>query len=273
MTEQVEASAGETATAGVAEVVRPAGPRTIYKTGAGMKFWLTAAMLLLGFFFVAMVATLVFWLSHGILGNALTLAIAIAIYGVCLLLLIAHVVYTYRKRVDLGETAVGLCVPVWRGSTPTLSYVKRKIPYDQVAAVETRGEIYKAAGVPTLLKAACVVTKDGERIHLGYQHETSEDSSFKVGEIAEEIARRAGVPVSDKGIVRVGSHAVAAMHGTTPPWDKAGEITAAGQPVTAEQYERMISGNHKLMYYIAFVVLGLALLGFVVDLGQSGYLN
>ena len=53
-----------------------------------------------------------------------------------------------------------------------------------------------------MLRGMRVLTKDGSAVPLGTLNEANADPAFPLTEIAEEIARRAGVGVLDRGVVR-----------------------------------------------------------------------
>ena len=178
---------------------------TVYKAGGGRKFVLTVVLLVLMPFLISLPVMVAWRATAGHLHDAMTLGIGGAIFVAAALFLLVHIVYSYRSRIEVRDDAVKLTVPRWRGPTPGLRYVKYEIPYSDLEKVETRGEIYKEIAVPTLLRSAVLTTKTGERIHLGYVHEASEDPAFPIAHIAEEISRRSGVPLGVKASVKVGN--------------------------------------------------------------------
>lgn len=246
--------------------------KTVYKASGGRKTALTLFLLLVMPFFISLPFIIGMRVSRGLISDSVPLIVAALVIGVSLALMLSHVIYSYRTRIELGDTGVKMTVPDWKGPTPGLRYVKHEIPYDQIARIETRGEVYRELAVPSMMRASTVLTKTGQRIHLGYSHETSEDPAIPVTEIAARIAERAGVEVREKESIRVGSQYKAMLKGT-PAWDTADDETEGHRRVTGDDYAKLIQSNHKYMFYLAFVVMGLALIALVVDLGRSGFLN
>ena len=93
-----------------------------------------------------------------------------------------------------------------------------EVPYKDLAAVETRGEIYRYMVLPVIVQSACLVRKDGKRLTLGYVRENSEDPPMPFNTIAEQIAERAGVPLIRRGIVE-GNTGLRALIQEEPGWD------------------------------------------------------
>lgn len=245
---------------------------TVYRAGGGRKFVLTVVLLVLMPFLISLPVMVAWRAMAGHLNDALSLGIGGAIFVAAALFLLVHIVYSYRSRIEVRDDAVKLTVPKWRGPTPGLRYVKREIPYSDLEKIETRGEIYKEIAVPTLMRSAVLTTKSGERIHLGYVHEASEDPAFPVGHIAEEISRRSGVPLGVKASVKVGSQYKALVKGT-PAWEMGGDSGSPEHEMARAEYEKLVHKNHVYMFYLAFILFGLAAIAFIVDVGRSGLLN
>lgn len=121
------------------------------------------------------------------------------------------------------------------------------------------------------MRAVRITTKDGERRRLGCQHETSEDLAFPTLEIAKLVAQRAGVTVKKRAGVRVGSQYWPLLTGV-PAWDH-GEDIDASRGITEADMKRLVAANHRLMFVLAFLRLGLAGIALLVDLGRAAYLN
>lgn len=251
---------------------RPQSSPTIFRAGGGRKFVLTVVLLVLMPFLVSLPVMILWRAGAGHIGDAATLAIGGIVFVSAALFLLSHIVYSYRGRIEVGDDAVRLSVPKWRGPTPGLRYVKQEIKYSDIDKIETRGEIYKEIAVPTLLRSAMLTTKNGERVHLGYVHEASEDPAFPIREIADEISRRSGVPIGVKASVKVGSQYKALVKGT-PPWDMGGDAGSPEHELARAEYETLVHKNHVYMFYLAFILFGLAAIAFIVDIGRSGLLN
>lgn len=244
----------------------------VFKASGGRKLALTAIMALLLPFFLSMPAMILWRASRGLTVDAVALGIGALVFGLSMLFLLVHVINSHRQRIEVGPETVTLKVPKFRGPTPGFRYHDRTLPLTAIERVETRGEVYRELGVPTLMRTATVVTKDGERLPLGYAHETNEDPAFPVSRMAELIAERAKVPLVRKDDVQVGS-SYRALLGGLPGWDKAGIATEASLQMSAAQYQQLKSRNHWLMFYLALTVIGLAVIGFIADLGAHGVFN
>jgi hypothetical protein len=252
--------------------VVPAPARTVYKASRGRKVALTFFVLLILPFLTALPFVIGMRVTRGLFLDSLPLVLVGVILAACFAFLLSHILYSYRTRIELGEAALKLNVPAWKGPTPGLSYIRREVPYAEIDRIEMRGEVYKELAVPSMMRAVTLVLKGGERIHLGYSHETSEDPAIPVTDIAARIAERAKIVMREKESIRVGSQYKAMIRGT-PSWDDAADETERHRRVAEDDYRKLVQSNHKLMFHLAFVVLGLALIALVVDLGRNGYLN
>ncbi len=123
-----------------------------------------------------------------------------------------------HSRINLGADAAKFVLPNWRGPTPLFPYSECTIPYDDVAAVETRSEIYRYFVLPVIVRSACLVRKDGRRLTLGYVQDQPLDPWIPFHTIAEQVAQRASVPITYRGVVD-GSSGLRALIQDEPPWD------------------------------------------------------
>ncbi len=173
-----------------------------YAAGFGRKFFFWTAFLLLLPFFASLPAMFYQRASKGLWFDAAGLVVTSVAFTALMALLLVGLLYSVRAQVVLGDKSVSLSLPLRGGPTPLLKYASHDVPYDQIAAVETRREIYGGTLAPVFMRGARLKTKDGQVISLGYVSEANPDSLFPVPVIAAEIARRAGVPVTDHGSVR-----------------------------------------------------------------------
>lgn len=179
------------------------GERLVYQAGAVRRTLLSIVFLLLLPFFVSLPAMLYQRLTHQLWTDTGGFAIFALAFVCVMLLVVFELIRSIRSRVELGESALSFTLPAARAAAmPKLLYRRREIPYSTIEAVETRREIYGGAFAPVLLRGARIITKDGEKVPLGYVSEANVDPILPFGEIAQEVARRAGVPVTDRGNVR-----------------------------------------------------------------------
>jgi hypothetical protein len=120
-------------------------------------------------------------------------------------------------RIEVGSTHVKITTPRLRGPLPLLSTIRAELPYDEIAAVEVREEIYSSFGLAvTAQRAFSLVTRDGARLPLGVMAENW-GGQLPFDEAAQRIARRAGLPLVNRGVVYVGGVTRAMISGP-PPW-------------------------------------------------------
>ena len=77
----------------------------------------------------------------------------------------------------------------------------RDIPYSDVAGIDTRNEIYGRKLAPVLLTSTRIATKSGPPLVLGYANANDANPQIPFTDIGAEIAKRAGVAVTDHGTV------------------------------------------------------------------------
>ena len=136
-------------------------------------------------------------LVHGLWFDTIGLILFSALFTGLMALLGVQLYLSLRSRVELGETAVRITLPQSAGATPMLHFINKEIPYDKIAAVETRCVLFGNAMAPVLLRATRLLLKDGEHVRLGNVNEDNVDSALPFPEIGAKIAQRAGVEVVD----------------------------------------------------------------------------
>lgn len=134
--------------------------------------------------------------------STIGLAILAVGFAVLMFLVFVEMLFSIRARVDIGQDSVRMTLPAGRGLVPMLQYRRHDIPYADIKAIEVRREVYGGSLAPVLLRGARILTKDGAAVQLGYLNEANVDPAFPFGEIADQIADRAGLQVIDRGAVR-----------------------------------------------------------------------
>ncbi len=180
----------------------PKPERTVYEASGGRKLAFSFIFLLLLPFFASLPAMLFWRVSQGHWLGTFGLVVLAVGFAFIMLLVVVELMQSLRSRVELGDTSVKMTLPSGRGPTPLVRYRTNEVPYDQIKAVETRGEVYGGSAMPVLLKGARLILKDDSAVKLGYVSEANADPCFPFPEIAQKIAARAGVPVEYKGCVR-----------------------------------------------------------------------
>ena len=181
-------------------------------------------VLLAGFLAVVLVGCAVMWLFFAAMLVAtnvdhLLLRVVVVAAGLILLVLAIYsllMINVIANRVEVGPKRVKLRIARMRGPLPISGLIRAEVPYDDIASIETREEVYSSFGLTTVLRAFSLVTRDGARFPLGVMTENSA-AQPPYDQAAQRIAARAGVAVVDKGAVRVGGIVRGSVH-DTPSW-------------------------------------------------------
>ena len=174
----------------------------VYAANGARKLAFSFIFLLLLPFFVSLPAMLFWRLTQGQWLGTLGLMVLAIGFTFIMFLVVVELMQSLRSRVELGETSVKMTLPSGRGPTPLLRYRTHEVPYGQIKAVETRGEVYGGSVAPIVLKGARLILKDDSTVKLGYVSEANMDPCFPFPEIAHQIAERAGLQVEHRGCVR-----------------------------------------------------------------------
>jgi len=176
--------------------------RRVYSAGALRKTMLSFIFLLLLPFFGSLAPMFIQRFGAVPVPDMVGFVAMAAAFALLMLLILFELILSVRSRVVLDTSALRFTLPARGGIVPAFSYATHEIPYDQIDYVEVRREVYGGRLAPVLLKGARVVTKDGQKIPLGYVSEANEDAVIPFPEIATELALRIGKPVVDRGAVR-----------------------------------------------------------------------
>lgn len=218
-------------TATAAEQQPPAEPelptQTYYECGAGRKTFFSFAFVLLLPFYVSLPIMLYQRISSQLWLDTWQLMILALLFTVVMVLILFELIFSLRSEVEIGEEAVSFTLPSGGGgAVPWLSYESRRVPYEEIDAIETRREIYGGSMAPMMMQTVRIITKTGERIQLGRTNEKDDDPKFPFPQIARQIAARAGVAIVDRGNIMQEFHrrmfglANRAEAGDTPEIDK-----------------------------------------------------
>lgn len=183
------------------ESTAPKPEIVVYSASGGHKTVFSLLFLILLPFFVSLPAMFIMRVQAGLWDDAIGHGVMAIGFAILMFLVLIELINALRARIVLGEEKLHMTLPSGRGPTPMLRYKSYDIPYDQVHTVETRREIYGGSLVPVMLKGARIITKDGQKIPLGYVSEANVDPAFPYPEIAQQIAERARLPLIDRGSV------------------------------------------------------------------------
>jgi hypothetical protein len=244
-------------TAGLDQPAAPVHPeRTIYAASGARKTMISFLFLLLLPFFASLPAMLGMRISHGLWGDAIGLGVMALAFLAVMFLLLVNLMFSLRARVQLGEKSLRLTLPTGRGPTPMLRYRTAEIAYSDIAAVETRREIYGGALAPVLLSGARIVKKDGTSVQLGYDADSNPDQAFPYVEIAHNIAKHAGLTVQDKGHVR--RSLTSKVMGIASTGDSA--------TVDAAEIARLNGAHRRFVLALVLLLTALVVTGIAMDL-------
>ncbi|MFN3743942.1 MAG: hypothetical protein ACK4TL_04480 [Hyphomicrobiaceae bacterium] len=234
--------------------------RIVYRPGGTRRFLLAMAILLLLPFAASAPIMLVQRLSAGIWIGTGGLALLAVAFAIILGLLTTQFIHALRARVVLGPQTVEVTLPAGRWLTPALTYQSRTIHYEDIQAVETRGEVYGGAIAPVLMQGVSLITRDGERIPLGHVNAHCEDPALPCLSIGCEIARRAGIEVQDRGAVH---------RKVTRPMMGLMASVSPDKPLAPEDMARISSRHRQVMIGIAAGLVVLLGIGLAMDLAAG----
>ncbi len=190
----------------------------IYTYSRGLRLVLGVGFALFLLFIVNAGAGAIWLATHNLPSTALVFGLMF-IFGLIILLYIGVFLFAAsHMELELGQSRARMVLPSWRGPTPFFPYTEIEVPYSEITAVETRGEIYRYLLLPTMMRAVSVVHRDGERLTLGYLRENSAEPAVALDEVADHLAQRAGVQVVKRGVVDGGNKFRALIHNELP-WD------------------------------------------------------
>lgn len=233
----------------------------IYQASSGRKIALIVVFIGLLPFFISLPFMIYLRASKGFTYDAIILAFIMVLFALWLTFLGIHILSSLRTKIRLNELDAEFILPNWRGPLPLLPYRKISMTYDDVQKVEQRGEIYREAILPVMMRSSCIITQDGSRHILGYSKEMATDPAFPFSEISHEIAMRAGLPLSDLGTVLAGGQYKAAIKGP-PDWDK--------PPLSPEVVQTAHRASQKFWWITVAIGAAFIVVGILIKLWSIG---
>jgi len=176
--------------------------QTYYECGAGRKLFFSFAFILLLPFYISLPAMLFQRISSGLWVDTWQLSLLAVLFTILMALIVFELIFSLRAKVDIGEKSVAFTLPSGGGGTvPVIFYESRDIPYEDIQSVEQRCEILGGRYAPMMMCTVRLILKDGETIMLGRTNEKDDDPKFPFPIIAQQIAKRVGEEVVDRGNV------------------------------------------------------------------------
>jgi hypothetical protein len=130
----------------------------------------------------------------------------------------------------LDATGIILDLPGGRSLVHKPPACRETVPYADVVALETRLEAYPSLGLTMMQRAYRLTRHSGAAIFLFEERALSARSTASCEALAAEIARRAGAPLKDLGVVLGGGGILGAWFVRVPDWS-AGSVTPGEQAV------------------------------------------
>jgi hypothetical protein len=226
------------------------------------KTLLSLVFLLLLPFFVSLPAMLYQRLTHQLWTDTIGFAIFAGAFALVMLLVVYELIHSLRSRVEINDTALKFTLPAAPGiGMPKLRYRKMEIPYSQIDSVEMRREIYGGSMAPILLRGARVITKEGDKIPLGYISEANVDPTLPLPDIASEVARRCGIEVTDRGNVR--REFRRKLRGIQT-------VAGVDEGIPAAEVESLNRRHHNLVLMLCCGLFLMIAAGVLIDVSKSG---
>ena len=149
--------------------------------------------------------------------------------ALCLTLLVllsaATTLYCWRDMrgkmggvIVLDETGINLDLPRRRSLLHRPPACRQTVPYAEVLAVETRVEAYPSQGMTMMQRAYQLTRRSGAAIFLFEERALAARPTASCEALAAEVARRAGAPLKDLGIVVGGGGLLGAWFVRVPDW-------------------------------------------------------
>ncbi len=122
-------------------------------------------------------------------------------------------------RVVLGRDAVMFDLPATRSLIHRLPAQRLTVPYNEIAAIESRLEAYRSFGIVQMQRAYALRRRNGDLIFLFEDRALGTPLQTSLFEdIATKLAARAGVPVRDLGMVQGGGGFLCVWGTRAPEW-------------------------------------------------------
>ena len=191
-----------------------------FRTPIGPRLFTLLGVLIVGGASAAMAVAAVFLLVSGqwVLGALVLAPLAVFMAG-----LTGYLVKDLRGkwglRVALEADALVLDLPVGRSLIhhPGAQYLR--IPYDDIAAIETRLEAYVTLGMAMLQRAYVLRRKSGQLIFLFEDRAIGTQFRSSIfAKLVAEIAARAAAPVRDLGMAEGRGGFLAVWGAQAPDW-------------------------------------------------------
>ena len=165
----------------------------VVSAGPWRIFLLGPLLVLAGMVFLSLALVMVYVDVANPLGRLALWGAALGLAAMALYFLLLAAALT--MRVEVAPDALRLRIPRWQSVLPWFPWIRAGIPYADIAAVETRDEVYSSFGLTSVQTAYSIATKAGRRIVLGFTSPLA-TWNYPFDEAAARIARNATVTVA-----------------------------------------------------------------------------
>jgi hypothetical protein len=125
----------------------------------------------------------------------------------------------FGLRVVFDRDAVTFDLPATRSLIHHLPAQRLTIPYNEIAAIETRLEAYRSLGMAQMQRAYALRRRSGDLIFLFEDRALAAPLKTSLFEdVAAKLAARAGVPLRDVGMVKGGGGFLGVWGTRAPDW-------------------------------------------------------
>jgi hypothetical protein len=135
----------------------------------------------------------------------------------------------HRLLIEADEEGLSLRLPPGRSLTHKADWCVRRVPWSQIAGIDTRLEAYSTLGMANMQRAFALRLQGGERLLLGEDRAqgTQLARSF-YGDFIWQVSERFPVTVTDLGMAEGRAGVLGVLFTAAPAWD-AGALPAEKQ--------------------------------------------
>lgn len=239
----------------------PPPSQRIWQASGGRRVTLSFVFLILLPFYASIGPMLYQRVSRGLAVDTVWLGLLGLAFTALMALILAELMNSIRTRIEIGDAAVKLTVPMFRrGPVPMFRFTSREVPYGDIAAVDSRSEVYGGTLAPVMLKSTRLALANGDKLILGYTDPNDPDAVFPYPEIGAAIAARAGKPVVDHGMVHrtIGKRILGAS-------SEANE----NRPLDAATIEQINRAHTRNVRVVVFGLAALVVSGIAIDFATA----
>lgn len=157
-------------------------------------------------------------------------------------------------RVEFGAHGMTLRLPANRSLVHRPPAFEGVIAYADIVAIQTRLEAYRSIGMAAMQQVFAIKLRNGALVLLGEDRAQGTGlAESGMGRLGETLAARAGIAITDLGMVEGKGGALMVAGAVPDPWD----APSLGQDAQARLWRRVVlTGWLPMLVFLATVVLG-----------------